>query len=418
MSEKGIFSRFFNRRGVTIAPISSIRPPRFDQVDFGVSVTTDNALKFTAVYAAIKLISENVAALPKAVKKEGKGGALVDAVGHKVHNLLRVAPNGYTDVFTFWFTMISNLEAKGNAFAVIERDDAGFPVALHQLRNEWVSVTMSEGRKFFTVKVDNPDFAFLEGIRPDFDMIHLMLFSRDGIIGIDPVTYNAATIGRGLATQKFSADFYRKGGNIRAVLETERSLGDEEWGHLQSRADSFSNGDTPVLEAGLKYKPIGIDPAAAKLIESETMSIQDIARIFSVPPHLLAEMTHSTFSNIEQQNTHFAIFTLRPLCKRIEQQLEAKLLTSREMGRYSIKFDLNGLMRGDSNARSIYYQNGINNGWLTPNEVRALEGFAALPGLDTTRLPLNTAFVDADGKIILPAEAGTNQNTSDDEVSV
>lgn len=417
MAVKGFFHRFFNRRGVYVGSASEHRPFFLDQPDFGVSVSTDTALRFTAVYAAIKLISENVAALPKALKKVGRGGSLVDAAGHRVHSLLKVAPNGYTDVFTFWFSMISNLESRGNAYAVIERDEGGFPVAMHQLRNDWVSVTVSEGHKFFKVRTDNADFKFLDGVWPDFDVIHLMLFSRDGVTGIDPITYNAATIGRGLATQKFSADFYRKGGNVRAVLETERSLGEEEWGHLQGRADSFSNGDTPVLEAGLKYKAIGIDPAAAKLIESETLSIQDIARIFSVPPHLLAEMTHSTFSNIEQQNIHFAIFTLRPLCKRIEQQLEAKLLTSRELGRYSIKFDLNGLMRGDSNARSLYYQNGINNGWLTPNEVRALEGFAALPGLDTTRLPLNTAFVDADGKIILPAETGDKQQ-HDDEVSV
>lgn len=388
-----------------VSSFTSLHSPT--QADFGVTVTTDAALRFTAVYAAIKLISENIAALPKTVKKESSKG-LSDATGHKVYTLLKVQPNEYTDVFTFWFTVIANLMGKGNAYVRIERDSAGFPVALHQLDNSWVRVKVSNGRKFYEVKTSGDSFKFLDGQYQDSDMLHFMLFSLNGVMGIDPISYNAVTIGRGIATQKFGGEFFARGGNIKGVYETEAVLGQEERDALIDYINTTGNFQAPLLDNGVHYKTIGIDPTAAKLIESETLSIQDIARIFSVPPHLLSEMSHSTFSNIEQQNIHFASFTLRPLCKRLEQQLEAKLLTSREQGRYSIKFDLNGLMRGDSASRAAFYHSGINDGWMVPNEARKLEGMEELPGLDRPRFPLNTAMVLEDGTI-------SNPNVSDDQ---
>jgi len=380
-----------------------------NNIDYGVTVTEDTALRFTAVYAAIKLLSENIAALPKSVKKQVDEG-FEDAPKHPAHRLLCVAPNPYMDVFTFWFTGIARLYGKGNFYAIIQRNEAGEPVALHPVDPDWVSVAFESGAKGYVVRCVDPAYKFLNGTYLEHEMIHVMLFSRNGLVGIDPITYNAGAIGRGIATQKFSADFYKRGGQIKGTLETEGELGDDEYAKFMRHYASVANNfDTPLLEYGIKYKSIGISPVAAQIIQTETMTIDDIARIFCIPPHLLAELTHATFSNIEQQNIHFAEFSLRPVCKRIEVQLENKLFTERERGRYSVKFDLKGLMRGDAAARANYYTSGINAGWMTPNEARRLEEMKALPGLDAPRMPMNFVQIGDDGKAVVVDNSTQNE---------
>ena len=378
-------------------------------IDYGVVVDEDTALRFTAVYAAIKLLSENIASLPKSVKVMTAYG-FEDADNHPVSRILRMAPNGYMDPFTMWFTGIARLLGKGNLYAVIERGSDGRPKALHPLDPDWVNVLFDNGVKGYKVECLQPAFKWLNGTYLEQDMIHVMLFTRDGLVGIDPIAYNAAAIGRGIAANKFSADFYRRGGQIKGVLEMEGSLGDEAYDnfmrHYGAAADNF---EVPLLEYGIKYKDVGISPVAAQLLQTETLSIDDIARIFCIPPHLLAELSHATFSNIEQQNIFFGEFSLRPICKRIEVQLENKLFSEKERGKYSIKFDLKGLMRGDAVARANYYTSGINAGWMTPNEARRLEEMRALPGLDSPRMPMNFVQIDEDGKAVVVDNTPNNE---------
>lgn len=385
-------------RGFTVGPIPSVSGfVGGNSIDFGVSVNEDAALRFTAVYAAIRLLSENIAALPKSVKRGTERG-YEDAKDHPAWRAICVAPNGYTDPFSFWFKNVASLLGKGNIYIAIDRRDDG-TIQLHALDPDWVVVLFVDGVKGYKVNCPLPAFQFLNRVYLEWEMIHVMLFTRDGLTGIDPITYNATAIGRGIAANKFSAEFYKRGGQIKGVLETEQGLGDDQYdkflAHYQKAAGNF---ETPILEYGIKYKEIGISPIAAQLIQTETLSIDDIARIFCVPPHLLAELSHATFSNIEQQNIFFGEFSLRPLCKRIEVQLERKLFADDEVGEYSVKFDLRGLMRGDSKTRAEYYRTGIDAGWMTPNEARSMEGMVKLEGLDSPRMPLNYAIIDADGK--------------------
>ena len=365
-------------------------------IDAGVTVNTETALRFTAVFAAIKLLAENIAGLPKSVMVRMKDGGYEPAVKHPAHSLLYVRPNGYMDVFTFWFTIIAWLEGKGNAFAVI-RYEKGKPVALHPVNPDWVSIAFVNGEKMYIVKAKNPDFSFLDGTYLENEMLHFMLFTWNGIWGVDPISYNAAAIGEGIAAQKFTADYFRTGGAIKGTIETDQALGDDDYerfmAHYQQTA---TNGSTPLLEYGFKYKAINLSPEASQLIQAKVFSIDDIARIFCIPPHMLAELSHATFSNIEQQNIFFGEYSLRPICKRIEKQLELKLFTDKERGDYHVKFDLNGLMRGDATARANFYTQGINAGWMTPNEAREFEGMKRLEGLDEPRIPLNYTTVGND----------------------
>ena len=367
-------------------------------IDSGVTVNTETALRFTAVFAAIKLLAENIAGLPKAVMVRTKDGGYEPAVKHPAHALLYVRPNAYMDVFTFWFTIIAWLEGKGNAFAVI-RYEKGKPVALHPVYPDWVKVVFVNGEKMYIVKATNPDFSFLDGTYLENEMLHFMLFTFNGIWGVDPISYNAAAIGEGIAAQKFTADYFRTGGAIKGTIETDQALGDDDYERFMAHwAATSGNGQTPLLEYGFKYKAINLSPEASQLLQSKTFSIDDIARIFCIPPHMLAELSHATFSNIEQQNIFFGEYSLRPICKRIEKQLELKLFTDKERGDYHVKFDLNGLMRGDASARAVFYEKGINAGWMTPNEARELEGMKRLDGLDEPRIPLNYTTVGNDTK--------------------
>ena len=367
-------------------------------IDSGVTVNTETALRFTAVFAAIKLLAENIAGLPKAVMVRTKDGGYEPAVKHPAHALLYVRPNAYMDVFTFWFTIIAWLEGKGNAFAVI-RYEKGKPVALHPVYPDWVKVVFVNGEKMYVVKATNPDFSFLDGTYLENEMLHFMLFTFNGIVGVDPISYNAAAIGEGIAAQKFTADYFRTGGAIKGTIETDQALGDDDYDRFMAHwAATSGNGQTPLLEYGFKYKAINLSPEASQLLQSKTFSIDDIARIFCIPPHMLAELSHATFSNIEQQNIFFGEYSLRPICKRIEKQLELKLFNDKERGDYHVKFDLNGLMRGDAQARAVFYEKGINAGWMTPNEAREFEGMKRLEGLDEPRIPLNYTTVGDDTK--------------------
>ncbi len=388
-------------RSWLIGPVSSFGPyvgGYSNGIDAGVTVNTDTALRFTAVFAAIKLLSENIASLPKSVLVRAGDGGYEPAVKHPAYNLLYVRPNAYMDVFTFWFTIIAWLLGKGNALAVISYVK-GKPSALHPVHPDWVKVVFVNGEKSYIVKSLDPDYAFLDGTYLEHEMLHFMFFTFNGLWGVDPITYNAAAIGAGIAAQKYTADYFRTGGAIKGVLETDQALGDDDYKMFMAHYKEHSgNGETPLLEYGFKYKAINLSPEASQLLQSKNYTIAEIARMFTIPPHMLAELSHATFSNIEQQNIFFGEYSLRPICKRLEKQLELKLFTEKERGDYHIKFDLNGLMRGDAQARAVYYEKGINAGWMTPNEAREFEGMKKLPGLDEPRIPLNYTTVGNDTK--------------------
>lgn len=403
MSNKSKISRYdaitrpFRRwgawlRGIRVSHDSSPLSPYTSGIDFGVPVTNRAAFKLSAFFSGIRLISENIASLPKSVKKVDAFGSSTADKRHAVNRLLH-HPNAYTNGMTFWMVIVTWLKGWGNSYAVIKRDPAGIPVELHQIHPNCMEVGIVAGEKMYKVAMADPDFQFLDGVYTDENVLHFMELSYDGIIGVNTIIENAIAIGKSLAQEKFGGEFYRKGGNIRAVLETDGSLDDDMYGTFLKHFNQAQNFETPLLEYGIKYKQLSVNPVAAQLIQSETMSIQDIARILNVPPHLLADLSHATFSNIEHQTIQFVQYSLRPVVKKIEVELESKLLFSSEQMDMSIKFSLDGLLRGDTTARSAFYHNAILDGYMTRNEVRSLEGLEHAEGLDEFLVPLNVAPV-------------------------
>ena len=385
-------------RGIRVSHDSSPLAPYATDIDFGVAVTNKAAFKLSEFFAGIRLISENIASLPKSVKKEDARGSTVLVKAHTINKLLH-KPNKYTNGMTFWMVIITWLKGWGNSYAVIKRDITGRAVELHQVHPNCMEVSFVNGEKRYKVTMADPDFQFLDGIYSDDDVLHFMELSYDGIIGVNTIIENALAIGKSLAQEKFGGEFYRKGGNIKAVLETDGSLDDDMYSSFLAHFNQAQNFETPLLEYGIKYKQLSVNPVAAQLVQSETMSIQDIARVLNVPPHMIAELSHATFSNIEHQTIQFVVYSLRPVIKKIEAELESKLLFESEQVDMGIKFSLEGLLRGDTTARSAFYHNAILDGYMTRNEVRVLEGLAKAEGLDDFLVPLNVATVGADGNI-------------------
>ena len=377
---------------MTVAPSGSVTVP--PPVDYGQHVCNSTAMKITAFYAGIRLISENIASLPRSVRRKTDKGQEA-AEDHPAYRLVAVRPNDYTNTFDFWNCVTTWLEGWGNAYAVIRRGADGSPVSIHQVHPSNVTAALSGGKRWYRVIIPDPGLSWLNGTYSGDDMLHFMLLTLDGLTGVNPVIYNAIALGKNLATEKFGSEFYTRKGNIRAVLETDGNLGDDAYNKFIEHFKTASEGNfgTPLLEYGIKYKQLSVNPVAAQLIQSETLSIQDVARILNIPPHMIAELSHATFSNIEHQTIQFVEYTLRPIIKRLEVELRTKMFFSDEVGRYDVEFGLGGLLRGDTAARSNYYHNAILDGYMSRNEVRELEGLQHKDGLDDMLYPLNSGVV-------------------------
>ena len=383
-------------RGLLVMPASSYIPRNGGMTAAGQMVDHDTALTFTGAFAAISIKAENLASLPKAVYERTSTGKK-ELTRHPVYSLIHHRPNSYMTDFVFWEYMESCVAGWGNAYAVIEWAGNGFPKALHPVHPGSVMVMtrgydvvykVTEGKNAGTYLAD--------------DILHVKLFPKDGIVGIDPVTYHAQSIGIGLAGQQFAAEYFNKKGALRGVIETDGELSDASYLRVAKRIAEAGDHGTPILEHGLKYKTIGISPDAAQAIQTRLFSIQDASRIWKVPVSLLAEHTHSTFTNTEQQDIQFVKYGLRPECKRFETEIERKLFPEGEAEHIDVKFDLKGLLRGDLAAQSDWYHKAVLDGWMSRNEVRELENLNPVDGLDEYLVPSNMTLPELLGNLNTP----------------
>lgn len=366
----------------------------------GISVSNDVAMRFTAVFAAIRLRSETVASLPKSVFALGDMGR-IDARNHRVYKLLKYRPNGYMNIFSFWEYINACLDGWGNSFVIVRRDRSGDPAELIPVHPRLVTISLTRGRKWYIVVGTR----FYDGTYNDDDMLHFFSLSVDGIKGVNPIEYNSAAISSGISAQNFGNEFFEKGGNLKGIMETDKTMGDKDVASFMRAFNTSQNFGVPLLDQGVKYKAIGIAPEAAQMLQTRNFALQDIARIFNVPPHLIADLSRATFSNIEHQDIQYAKYSIRPSVKRYETELDLKLFFEDEYGEYEIKFNLNGLMRGDMSTRSAYYHNAVLDGWMSRNEVREMESMNRMEGLDDMLYPGNENIV---GK-----EANTQNNDKD-----
>ncbi len=357
----------------------------------GQSVTPTKAMRVSAFFRGVDLLSSQIAALPLTVYKKDSSGNRFEAADHVVNRLLHTEPNHLYTSFVFRQTaMVHLLVEDGNFYSIIERDNNYMPKRLWICDPKQVRPIMTDGQMFY----------FVNGFREPFparDMIHVLGLSFDGIVGLTPLKYHAQSLGYSLTLQEFSQRFFKNGANVGAVVEHPNKMTVDQYEMFRDSWDrayagTQNAGKTAILQGGAKLNKIGIAPDEAQYLESRKHSVSDIARILGVPPHKIYDLEKATFSNIEQQGIEFVQDSLLPWIRRFESEFDRKLFTEAEkrMPMYS-KFNVSGLLRGDAAARGEYYSKLTGAGIMTPDEVRAKEDLNAKGGMaDELHYPLNT----------------------------
>nr|DAG02488.1 MAG TPA: Portal [Siphoviridae sp. ctneY2] len=395
----------------------------------GKTVTERSAMQMTAVYSCVRILAEAVAGLPLHLYKYTDGGGKEKALNHPLYRLLHDEPNPEMSSFVFRETLMTHLLLWGNAYAQVIRNGKGEVIALYPLMPNKMSVDRDEnGRLYYTYyrgsdeAIKNKDFAVT--LQPS-DVLHIPGLGFDGLVGYSPIAMAKNAIGMAIACEEYGAKFFANGAAPGGVLEHPGTIKDpqrvrESW---QSTFGGSGNANKiAVLEEGMKYTPIGISPEQAQFLETRKFQINEIARIFRVPPHMVGDLEKSSFSNIEQQSLEFVKYTLDPWVIRWEQSIQRALLSQGEKAEYFVKFNLEGLLRGDYQSRMNGYAIGRQNGWMSANDIRELENLDRIPVeeggdlylINGNMLPMKNAGAFAN----TPTDDGKEENPDEEVLEV
>ncbi|MGI6713250.1 MAG: phage portal protein [Bacillota bacterium] len=339
----------------------------------GKAVNERTAMQTSAVYACVRILAESVAGLPLHVYERTANGSKSTKPSHPLYRLLHDEPNREMTSFVFRETLMSHLLLWGNAYAQIIRDGRGFPITLYPLLPDRMAVDRNEsGELVYTYQSDKGQVK----LRRE-NVLHIPGLGFDGLIGYSPIAMAKNAVGLALATEDYGATFFANGANPGGVLEHPSVIKPEQADRLRESWQSQFGGanahKVAVLEEGLKFHQMSIPPEQAQFLETRKFQINEIARIFRVPPHMVGDLEKSSFSNIEQQSLEFVKYTLDPWVVRWEQSLQQALILPSEKATIFIKFNLDGLLRGDYQSRMQGYSTGIQNGFMSVNDVRGLE---------------------------------------------
>lgn len=310
----------------------------------GKRVNERTAMQMTAVYSCVRILSEAVAGLPLQFYRYTADGGKEKAVDHPLYFLLHDEPALYP-------LMPDRME--------VNRDVNG-----HIYYEYWTSSDDAHTMKGSSVRLDPTD------------VLHIPGLGFDGLVGYSPIAMAKNAIGMAIACEEYGAKFFANGAAPSGVLEHPGTLKDpsrvrDSW---QATFGGSANANkVAVLEEGMKYTPISISPNEAQFLETRKFQIDEIARIFRVPPHMVGDLEKSSFSNIEQQSLEFVKYTLDPWVARWEQAMVRALLTPEEKKTYFFKFNVDGLLRGDYQSRMNGYATARQNGWMSANDIRELE---------------------------------------------
>ena len=352
----------------------------------GKAVTERSAMQMTAVYSCVRILAEAIAGLPLHLYTYKEDGGKEKAIGHPLYLLLHDEPNPEMSSFVFRETLMTHLLLWGNAYAQIIRNGKGEVVALYPLMPNRMTVDRdSSGQLFYSYQMNNSDAPTMKTgtviLKPS-DVLHIPGLGFDGLVGYSPIAMAKNAIGLAIATEEYGAKFFANGATPGGLLEYPGTVKDpdrvrESWN--KGFSGSQNAGKVAILEEGMKYTPISIAPEQAQFLETRKFQINEIARIFRVPPHMVGDLEKSSFSNIEQQSLEFVKYTLDPWVVRWEQSLSRALFTPEEKKQYFFKFNVEGLLRGDYQSRMNGYATARQNGWMSANDIRELENLDRIP---------------------------------------
>ena len=346
----------------------------------GKAVNERTAMQTSAVYACVRVLSESLAGLPLHVYERTEDGGKILKISHPLYTLLHDEPNPEMTSFIFRETLMSHILLYGNAFAQIVRNGRGYPIELYPLLPDRVSVERCSrtNQIIYTYRSEKKGEIKLQ----KGEILHIPGLGFDGLIGYSPIQMAKDAIGMTLAAEEYGSKFFANGATPGGVLEHPGTINDiqrvkDSW-NAEYRGPGNAN-KVAVLEEGMKYHAIGIAPEQAQFLESRKFQIAEIARIFRVPLHMIGDLDKSSFSNITQQSLEFVMYTLNPWVRRWEDSMQQALLLPGEKGRILLRFNVDGLLRGDYKSRMDGYAVGRQNGWLSANDIRGLEKMNTIP---------------------------------------
>ncbi|MDO4564707.1 MAG: phage portal protein [Clostridia bacterium] len=399
----------------------------------GKNVNEMSAMQMTAVYSCVRILAEAVAGLPLHLYRYTNDGGKEKAIDHPLYRLLHDEPNPEMSSFVFRETLMTHLLLWGNAYAQIIRNGKGEVIGLYPLMPNRMSVDRdSAGQLYYSYTRSSDEAPTMKGstvtLRPS-DVLHIPGLGFDGLVGYSPIAMAKNAIGTAMACEEYGAKFFANGAAPGGVLEHPGTIKDparvrESW---QTTFGGSGNANKiAVLEEGMKYTPIGISPEQAQFLETRKFQINEIARIFRVPPHMVGDLEKSSFSNIEQQSLEFVKYTLDPWVVRWEQSIMRSLLSQDDKLAYFTKFNLEGLLRGDYQSRMNGYAIARQNGWMSANDIRELENLDRIPTEDGgdlylingNMLPMKNAGAFADTNKAIGKEETENANTETDSEEV
>ena len=352
----------------------------------GKKVNEFTAMQTTAVYACVRILAESIASLPLHVY-EYKGQGKERVPQHPLYFLLHDSPNPEMTSFIFRETAMIHLLLWGNSYSQIIRDGMGRVVGLYPLLPNRMSVDRDEhGEIVYTYTPMSDSSPKVKGgqsikLRRQ-DVLHIPGLGFDGLVGYSPIAMARNAVGMTLACEEYGSSFFANGARPGGVLKHPGVLKDpsklrESWQAVYG--GTANTGKVVVLEEGVDYQQISIPPEEAQFLETRKFQIDEIARLYRVPPHMIGDLEKSSFNNIEQQSLEFVKYTLNPWVVRWEQSLQKALLNSTEQKSYFIKFNVDGLLRGDYQSRMAGYAVGRQNGWLSANDIREMENMNPIP---------------------------------------
>lgn len=355
----------------------------------GKNVNERSAMQMTAVYSCVRILSEAVAGIPLHLYRYSADGSKEKAADNPLYFLLHDEPNPEMTSFVFRETLMTHLLLWGNGYAQIIRNGKGEVVALYPLMPNRMTVNRDDkGQLYYEYQTSNDDAKTTKGgtvrLKPT-DVLHIPGLGFDGLVGYSPIAMAKNAIGMAIACEEYGAKFFANGATPGGLLEYPGTVKDpervrESWN--KGFGGSSNANKVAILEEGMKYTPISISPNEAQFLETRKFQINEIARIFRVPPHMVGDLEKSSFSNIEQQSLEFVKYTLEPWLIRWEQSMARVLIAQGDKADYFIKFNVDGLLRGDYASRMNGYATARQNGWMSANDIRELENLDRIPAED------------------------------------
>jgi len=354
----------------------------------GITITDETALKHSAYWRAVNLLSSQIASFPIGLFRRLPNGDTEEITDHPAVKLLTRKPNDLYTPFIWRESCQANVLTRGNSYSGIDKNSSGKPMSITMLNTDDMKIRVNGGKKIYD---------YNNTLYDPSQILHIPGLSFDGIKGKSVLHVAAESMGVGLAMQKYSASFYKSGAKQSGFLQHPQSLSPEAIAGMRASFNKNMKdveGGTMILDEGMKYQPNSTPPIDQQLLQLKQFSVQEIARWFGIPVHLLMEESRSTFNNIAEQGLSFIIYTLTQWVERWESELEAKLLMESERDDHFFKFNMNSLLRGNPKDRGDFISQMIQNGVLSINEGRKLEDLNSIEGGDKHYIQVNMQAIN------------------------